>query len=106
MTKAKKYLGWERRKDDPKAPWNRGRVPKAKKDTKRWCKGKEGREHVPETVESHIWAGMNKVCGPRPYTGGWWGGKWFCRHAIRCSECGKVLKTFLSEDECPDAKRD
>ena len=43
-------MSWERRRDDPKAQWNRSRTPKAKRNTKRWCRGKEGVEHVPVVI--------------------------------------------------------
>lgn len=48
--------------------------PRAKKDRKRWCKGKVGREHV--------W-------GPREYYG--YGGYWKSCSMVfqRCTNCGK-----------------
>jgi hypothetical protein len=33
------------RRDDPNAPHNRMRSPRAKKDTKQWCRGKAGVQH-------------------------------------------------------------
>jgi hypothetical protein len=82
-----------------------------RKNTKRWCGGKEGREHQPETVrhhqytqppfdtrECHWWERWAYANGERvqrkPDT-------WSCLHAVRCTECGKYLKVFLPKEECP-----
>lgn len=42
---AKKY---EYKHDDPEAPWNRPKIGNSRKykNTRKWCKGKVGREHV------------------------------------------------------------
>jgi hypothetical protein len=81
-----------------------------RKDTRHFCRGKAGREHVPEIVMT-----------PQPfYTGvpggecGWtthWsvrqraydGVRWSCRHEERCASCGKVLRCTgqLTRAECP-----
>ena len=55
-------------------------IPKrgSRKDTRRWCRGKVGREHRYEWVESHRWASGNS---------GW--------KDLKCVECGR-LKDFCS----------
>lgn len=82
--------------------------PKRKhKDTKHWCKGKVGREHVLETVESK-WPYNRNKCGLYKDLYEWTIGnpyyenKWDCRHVIKCSVCGKHIKEFLSRADCPD----
>ncbi len=49
--------------------------PKRKKDTKRWCRGIEGREHVPG---EWVWT---------PYFSGFKSGK------LSCKACGKCLES-------------
>lgn len=75
---------------------------KSKKNTRRWCKGKVGREHTPEirhTGERNGWA-KGWVCGPRR-----WGLKgWSCHHEEICTTCGKLLRWTLGGD-CPDLDR-
>jgi hypothetical protein len=46
----------------------------ASKDTKRWCRGKVGREHQPK-------------CFVRESSGGEW-------RDLRCASCGKILDTW------------
>jgi hypothetical protein len=64
-----------------------------RKDTRRWCKGKPGREHAAEIV-LRPWYG--RECG-KPS----WYPQWVCQHAEVCAACGKVLR-HLRVDECPD----
>lgn len=77
------------------------------KDTKKWCKGKEGREHEPavEGQQSSSW-----VCRPRVE---WWtttkwmykhykDRPWFCTHRVVCQKCRKVLEHSIPWQECPD----
>lgn len=81
---------------------------KKKKNTKKWCKGKVGREHVLHITRSNY--GSLTVCG---YVG--WGirhkngettplKKYICWHQRSCQNCGKVIESFLSEEECPEYK--
>lgn len=77
--------------------------PRKRKNTKRWCKGKEGREHIPEIV----WAkwDIGRGCEPRPaYMSMWFygDGPWVCRHQEVCGVCGKVLQFLLDPKLCPD----
>jgi hypothetical protein len=79
-----------------------------RKNTKQWCKGKVGVEHVTETVLNHN-RSPSSVCGwvelMRWYAGerGHWRWHYHCRHAIQCVNCGKYLKDFLGYEEFPDA---
>lgn len=80
-----------------------------KKSTKRWCKGKVGREHVPEVVESHVYGflvhighGQHAKCHERDEMFKKLNGGWFCRHAERCATCGKILRDQLPREECPE----
>lgn len=90
--------GWKH--DDPHDPLsdsNAPRRPRAKKDTRKWCKGKKGVEHTPELVVHHTATRLQ--CGES----NWAPHRWWCRHAIRCSACGKYLNEWLTREECPDA---
>lgn len=89
--------GWDRRKDDPKARHNQPIKPKAKKDTRRWCRGKVGIEHEP-IVQKRPGYWQDKPC------------KWSqvvpllaCNHEEVCKNCGKILKWTLGDD-CPERK--
>ena len=78
-----------------------------KKDTKRWCKGKVGREHDYQIVVdmTHPWAhdGPSDTppkCEPyskhyphRPLS-------FWCNHIMKCSRCGKEL--YGANFVCPD----
>ena len=78
-------------------PWEPGPavVPwRSRKDTKRWCKGKTGREHVPRLIVK----GYNSdfTCGPG------WDGRWRCYHREACAVCGKILGDRIPAGSCPD----
>lgn len=80
------------------------------KDTRRWCRGRVGREHVLEIVipENSYW----RTC---KWTRNWRTDNayaWACSHVERCSVCHKVLrdtwwygtrdpKRHLRPEECP-----
>lgn len=74
----------------------------ARKDRKRWCKGKPGVEHVPEVVIPPN--AMRPECreyGMRTRDGEperWWA----CGHVLACANCGKVLKFTV---RCPKKPR-
>ena len=83
-----------------------------KKNTKKWCKGKVGREHEPviEVDQKRFYNQRDKdkaSCGWMTQYG--WGqvgryvrGRWWnCRHHKVCSKCGKVLQYRLDLDDCP-----
>ena len=79
-------------------------APTRKKNTARWCKGKEGREHVEEVRWAHAYAfilslHLRRTCyeaGP-----GDWRKGWHCYHEVGCSVCGKILKTTCPKAQCP-----
>lgn len=86
------------RRDDPANPALRDRRPRARKDTKRWCRGKQGVPHV-EVVVRESWNGTrDTACTDDPARlPGWIP----CYHRVRCGECGKVLR-YLNAASCPD----
>lgn len=76
-----------------------------RKDTRRWCKGKPGRDHVPgEPVKgsyaaSHDWPcswHLSGVVGREPTP------RYSCLHEVRCQTCGKILEHWLEPERCPD----
>ena len=83
--------------------------PPGKKNTRKWCKGKVGREHTPEiVVPVNAYTRSvrrNQAC----HEIGWWDqaekvwhrdGQWSCAQALVCSTCQKVIKPMV--DDCPD----
>lgn len=79
----------------PEVPRHRSR-----KDRKRWCRGKVGVEHVPETVlraRRYVWSDGGPACF-RPE---WNPERWHCWHRIRCASCGRTLRDGVGR-ECPD----
>lgn len=94
--------GWKW--DDSKHPDSdlfQPRRPRAKKDTKRWCRGKVGVEHQKTVVMGQNYSYPCK-------DGGWFdretrtwhsSGRWICWHVIACENCGKQ---FVGKVECPD----
>lgn len=74
-----------------------GKPPRSKKNTKRWCRGKQGREHITE-IQRYEKYGMKTQCGPSR-----WGVEgWACQHVVVCVECGKILKMWGVGYACPD----
>jgi hypothetical protein len=78
-----------------------------KKNTKRWCKGVVGREHVPQLRIDHYWSVRFKRCGLRKDLFYWTesysnGEQWFCFHNKTCTVCGKIFVHGLRKEECPD----
>lgn len=71
--------------------------PRKHKDTKRWCKGIQGREHVLVTVMGKN-DYFNRGCGDFGYM--FLGSTWVCHHEVKCENCGKVLDSWLG-DRCP-----
>ena len=88
--------GRDRRNPDDRG--YRPRRPRARKNTRRWCRGKVGVEHTPEIQSDH------RGLGPCRVPPGWarWRSTWWCHHVERCSECGKTLRHSLDVGECPD----
>lgn len=81
----------------------------ARKDTKRWCKGKVGREHMPVVAMSHHFlsplpSGKEYRCGwvLRGVVDGERRERWNCLHKRRCDVCERVLTLFGLGTDCPD----
>jgi hypothetical protein len=95
---------------DPLSTKARGRKPRARKDTRRWCKGKVGVEHTLAIVPDSRYSWMKDGCRWVPYTV--WGGpktgrvknwRWSCQHHEVCSVCGKHFRSGWDfTEECPD----
>lgn len=65
---------------------------RAKKDRKRWCGGRKGREHMPEvTLPPNVPGWKKEYCKPAPDWAVRWGWRIFCDHAIICKSCGRVM---------------
>lgn len=80
-----------------------------KKDTKHWCKGKVGREHI-LVIEMSKWPYRATECGWSHELYPWQisshveayrKNHWICYHEVQCGKCGKIMETWLSEDKCP-----
>ncbi len=90
----------------PVGPVVAKRAPR-RKNTKRWCRGKEGREHVVVVARDSYFSDENRwKCG---MVRSWknrdeW--VWRCFHILRCENCGKILERgdgYLGQGEkCPD----
>lgn len=77
------------------------RTAPAKKDTRRWCKGKVGREHQTE-LRMQRWATALRRevhCGYAPDFFSDSDG-WHCYHEKYCTVCGKVF--WYDSVECPE----
>lgn len=81
----------------------RSRSSRKRKNTRRWCRGKVGVEHVPG--EPFIYPGLSSLpkahCGWRANTLNPEGRVWSCIHVTACINCGKHLHFFEAE-HCPD----
>lgn len=82
------------------------RKPAAKKDTRQWCRGKEGREHQPVIMFAPVMIrSVPDRCEWRPsWQDGYAGLEWACWHRQDCSACFKILRDHggLLLSECPD----
>lgn len=111
MSKDSWWSGGERR--DDVIPDN-VRPQRARKNTKRWCKGKVGRDHTPEVVRHHYYAAPLFADKPCHWQEHWSyrageriklrDTRWSCYHAIKCTTCGKYLEQWPPKDMCPDWK--
>lgn len=78
--------------DDPDAPGFRAPHARSRrKDTRRWCRGKEGVEH---RVEVRLFRDVSCRAWDTPSAG------WVCFHERVCVECGRRLG-LLRPEECP-----
>lgn len=70
------------------------------KNTKRWCRGIIGHEHVTRIVVPAN--AVRQECDVRDdswaETYSWEIG---CRHVEQCMDCGKHVRPFLDKGECP-----
>lgn len=93
---------------------------RARKDRRRWCKGKVGIEHMPEMRVGKSGQYMRDRYGPsNPHAAcGWYEGHawswvdgvrhwlgqgeffWSCKHDYVCANCGKILRRVGRE--CPE----
>ena len=80
-------------------------VARKRKNTKRWCKGKEGVEHEPVVELNKSLTHLNTIimeregvtfCQSHSDKQGWMD----CLHHVICSNCGKELK--MCPDVCPE----
>lgn len=81
-------------RDDEAAPH------RSKKNTKKWCRGKVGVEHVIEVrmnKNRSWWKERGRTC----WRAEWWPEMWHCQHQRVCINCNKVVEPSLY-DECPD----
>lgn len=83
---------WQQKLVDSKVPpiTDPNRKPYNRKNTRKWCRGKVGVEHVVIIVKDNF-RSQDIPC----LTGGWF----FCDHYFKCSNCGKYLG---KPKTCPD----
>lgn len=102
MTKAKDrrgYVDWPRR-DVERATDARPTPQRGRKNTRRWCKGKVGVEHVTEVrLNKHATSPWRN--GTPPCYRADWSKHWWCNHEEYCTRCGKTTRASL-ENDCPD----
>ncbi|HEX9089802.1 MAG TPA: hypothetical protein VF867_20080 [Arthrobacter sp.] len=100
-------MSWDKTKDQLRE--QTVRQTNKRKNTAKWCRGKVGVEHVTEIVINHNYTntrGCNwypiyysfkrRAEGPRDY-------RYWCKHSLRCTNCGKYTEIFLGVEQCPDA---
>ena len=85
----------------------RDRTSSKKKNTKDWCKGKVGREHLPVVARNHSYGHLPSCAWvprfARDESGAYVPNGYFyrCTHALQCQVCGKYLTYILDADDCP-----
>ena len=84
----------ERRASASEVPRHRSR-----KNTRRWCRGKIGVDHVLDVrldrYGEMLWRRDKAPC----YRPSWRPASWWCNHERYCTRCGKILDASLN-DEC------
>lgn len=72
---------------------------RSRKNTKKWCKGVTGREHVTEIVIPANAGG--RQCREGRYS--WMEPElfWMCAHVEECVNCGKHVRWLVQPEECP-----
>lgn len=82
MKRAQTLRGWSGERNRVEDPPAEPKRPAGKKDTKRWCRGKVGREHIFEWVRDERRDFKRMFHGtPTPDHEAWW--------QLRCSACLK-----------------
>jgi len=73
-----------------------------RKNTKRWCKGHVGREHVSELTVSTRWTRVYTCGRPAEGRASYSGSDpdWTCYHEEVCQNCGKVLRWSIPKVDC------
>lgn len=86
---------------DEKPATDEWRPHRRRKNTRKWCRGKEGTPH-------NLVIKLGKVGTRRSSTGAatcfWWRWgtpHWSCGHEESCANCGKILRYGLPSVECP-----
>lgn len=85
---------------------------RSRKNTRRWCRGKEGVEHDPVVVLRDQYRDWKPILYSKHgvtrrlpcWYPVWWPTRYFCAHRLVCKNCGKVLREGLGPD-CPDRPR-
>lgn len=100
--------GYDRKHKKAPPKSDNWKKPHNKKNTKKWCKGVVGREHITRielmTTYSRVY-----VCGERHKVFPFYVDKpktdtirWACFHQEVCTVCRKVLAWNLRKERCPD----
>lgn len=99
-----KYFGQSERKVWPEDHLHEQHPRSARKDTKRWCRGKAGVEHEPVISKRRGEPWSTRGCHPPDawQLRVWPFRTWICVHDERCGNCGRVLRRYLTARECPD----
>lgn len=96
-----KWYDDEPRRQEVRATEPRQRPQRSRKNTRRWCKGKVGVEHVVETRLNKYADAPWRHGKPACYRAEWYACRWWCNHERYCTTCGKILVASLDAD-CPD----
>lgn len=90
----------ERRASAPEVPRHRSR-----KNTRRWCRGRTGVEHVLEVRLNKYAEAPWRHGQPPCYRVDWRLNGWWCNHERYCVTCGKIIDVSL-DGECPSVTTD
>lgn len=84
--------------DKPPLMDDETRPQHSRKNTKRWCKGKEGVEHLPTVELDKNYGFLDRMGKPRCGTDAdilWMN----CTHHVVCEKCGKIMAS--RPEVCP-----
>ena len=73
-----------------------------RKNTAKWCRGKQGVEHIPAIVPNSDFLNQLKLKDCLEFAKRSNGQSGTCLHRIECTVCSKILTQFLPIEECPD----